>query len=160
MANLSAKEEEGKKPLTLQIAGTRDCQQGETKLPAQKRYGHHAKSGLWVDFNRSKLDRRTRLSRFIEKTKADLIAELEGIEKLTVQQEIVVDRASVKRAKCELYEMGVLHDPPNAMGSKSHYLALANSLRLDLIALFPDGLKKRAKSVINLEDYLQTKGEN
>lgn len=129
------------------------------KKDGKKRYGHPAKSGLWSLFNNAKLDRRTRLSRHIEKTKACLIAELGGIEKLTMQQEIVVDRASVKRAKCELYEMGVLSDPSNGMGSKSHYLALANSLRLDLAILFPDGLKKQGKKVQDLAAYLKEKAE-
>ncbi|MGO8990468.1 MAG: hypothetical protein ACLQGU_02580 [bacterium] len=126
-----------------------------TKEPHQKRYGHPAKSGLWAAFNANKMDRRTRLARLIERTKARLIAELGGIASLTVQQEIVVDRASVKRAKCELYEMGVLSDPQNGMGSKSHYLALANSLRLDLAILFPDGLKARPKKVPSLQDFLK-----
>lgn len=135
-----------------------DDGKGKTpNLPRQKRYGHCAKTGLWVAFNENKPDGRTRLSRLIKKTKARLITELGGIEKLTCQQEIVVDRASVKRAKCELYEMGVLHDPSDGMGSKSHYLALANSLRLDLIILFPDGLKKQGRKVTDLASYLKEK---
>lgn len=127
----------------------------DSKLPQRKKYGHLAKSGLWSTFNTEKLDRRTRLSMWIEKKKAALIVELGG--NLSVQQEILVDRVCVKMAKCHLYEMGVLCNPPKTMGSKDHYLALANSLRLDLQVLFPDGLKKQGKKITNLEDYLKQK---
>ena len=126
-----------------------------TKLPRQKRYGHVAKSGLWTVFNTEKLDRRTRLSKWIEKKKAALIVELG--ENLTVQQEILVDRVCAKMAKCRLYENGVLCNPPETMGSRDHYLALCNSLRLDLQVLFPDGLKMQGKKVTDLGAYLREK---
>jgi hypothetical protein len=129
----------------------------DSKLPPRKKYGHLAKSGLWSVFNTDKLDRRTRLSMWIEKKKAALIRELGG--SLSVQQEILVDRVCVKMAKCHLYEMGVLCNPPKTMGSKDFYLALSNSLRLDLQVLFPDGLKKQGKKITDLNDYLKSKKE-
>ena len=125
----------------------------QSELPGGRRYGHPAKSGLWAVFNTEKLDRRTRLSKWIEETKAGLIAELGG--NLTVQQEILVDRVCVKMAKCRLYENGVLCNPPKTMGSRDHYLALCNSLRLDIQVLFPDGLKKQGKKVTDLASYLR-----
>lgn len=125
------------------------------KLPREKKAGHLAKSGIWTSFNSQKLDGRTKFSKWINRRRVALIQELGG--NITTQQEILVDRVCVKMAKCHLYEMGVLCNPPNTMGSKDHYLALCNSLRLDLQVLFPDGLQRQGKKVLDLSSYLKSK---
>jgi len=129
-----------------------------SKLPPQKKPGHFAKPGIWSHFNAQKLDGRTKLAKWIERKRASLLQELGGRD-ISPQQEILLDRVCLKSAKALLYELGVLTSSPNAMGSRDHYLALCNSLRLDLMALFPDGLKRQGKKVTDLNEYLKSKKE-
>lgn len=148
-----------KKPLGFKEVTKRKMEEvdfvtGKINQSSRKNQGHCAKSGLWVAFNSAKLDRRTRLSIWIEKTRKELVEELGG--SLTVQQKILVARTIMKMAKCHLYEMGVLCNPANSTGSRDYYLALSNSLRLDLAVLFPDGLRRKEK-VLDLNEYIKEK---
>ena len=68
----------------------------------------------------------------------------------TPQQRILIGRVCFKLLRCHLYEAAFLNGRGKPQEEK--YLALANSLRLDLQAL---GLERREKRVVDLNAYLQ-----
>ena len=70
----------------------------------------------------------------------------------SIAEGILIDRVIAKVLRCRLYEVGLLSD--QTLGSRDHYLAVANSLRLDLQAL---GLERKVKDVLDLEKYLKVK---
>lgn len=83
--------------------------------------------------------------------RASLTLDLGG--DLSTMQAILVDRVVHKTIKCHLYETGILDG--NDPGSRDHYLACTNSLRLDLCAL---GLERRTNDLTgDLESYLKMK---
>jgi hypothetical protein len=121
------------------------------RLPARRGLDGNLKHGLWCLFNRAKLDRRTKLAKWAEHLREQLVKDL-GSD-LSTQQEILLDRVCAKVLKSYLYEQGVLSG--ETFGSKDHYLALTNSLRLDLQAL---GLQRKTNKILDLNDYLLAKG--
>jgi hypothetical protein len=122
----------------------------DSKLPAKNKQDPRIKHTLWMDFKKVKLDGRTKLSKWMKQLRTQLAQDL-GPD-LSTQQEILLDRVVAKVVKCKLYEIGVLSGEP--FGSRDHYLALANSLRLDLQLL---GLDRKVKKTVDLEEYLQKK---
>ena len=108
-------------------------------LPDRKFQSHRAKSGLWLDFDKRPVDGRTKLGKAIAVLRASLVKDLGG--DLSSMESILVDRVIHKAMKCWFYERNVLDG--NNPGSRDHYLACCNSLRLDLIAL---GLEKKTES--------------
>jgi len=120
------------------------------RLPARKGLNGNLKHGLWTVFNQAKLDGRTKLSKWTNHLRAQLVKDL-GSD-LSTQQEILLDRVCAKVVRCRLYEQGVLSG--ETFGSKDHYLALTNSLRLDLQAL---GLQRKTNKILDLTDYLRGK---
>ena len=124
----------------------------QANLPTRSFHSHPAKHGLWIDFNRVQLDGRSKLAKWVKTLRSSLTRDLGG--NLSTQQAILVDRAVHKTVKCYLFETQVLDG--NGPGSRDHYLACCNSLRLDLMAL---GLEKRIKDLPDLESYLRSKAE-
>jgi len=111
-------------------------------------------TGLFVAFRKGKLDGRTRLgktARFLEKS---LIEHCGGSERVSIPQKLLIDRIVWKAIRCKLYELTFFQDL-HQESSRDHYLALANSLRLDLQSL---GLKGKFDRVLSLEEYLKRKG--
>jgi hypothetical protein len=81
--------------------------------------------------------------------RASLTKDLGG--DLSTMQAVLIDRVVHKTIKCHMYERGILDG--NDPGSRDHYLACCNSLRLDLCAL---GLEKRVKNLpMTLGEYLK-----
>jgi hypothetical protein len=126
----------------------RKPQPGAAKRPREYT-AHPAKHGLWIDFKAAKIDGRTGLGKAIRLMRAELIRHVGG--RPTIAQKILIDRITHKTIKAHLYEMGVLQED---QGSKPHYLALVNSLRLDLQAL---GLKGSGEKILDLNEYLKNK---
>jgi hypothetical protein len=120
------------------------------KLPKRNFQSHPAKHGLWVNFDKRPVDGRTKLAKYMGLLRASLIKDLGGDP--STMQAVLIDRVVHKVTKCFLYERGVLSE--NNQGSRDLYLALCNSLRLDLCAL---GLKRRARKIMNLDEYLREK---
>lgn len=108
------------------------------------------KTGLWLDFRRIRLDKRTKLAKTISFLKKSLRAHLGG--ECSIVQEILIDRAVHKLVKVMLYENGVIANPDQ--GSRDYYIALANSLRLDLQAL---GIEGKQKDLVTLPEYIKQK---
>jgi hypothetical protein len=120
-------------------------------LPLERVQGKAVKSGLWVSFEKAKIDGRCRLAKTMAMLRKEFVNHCGGSP--TVGEAILIERIIAKTIKCFLYERGVLTDPAGSMGSKDHYLACANSLRLDLTAL---GLEKQIKDLPgDLDSYLQ-----
>jgi len=124
----------------------------KAKLPDQRGKHTPIKSALWIDFKKAKIDGRTSLGKTMALLQKELIQHIGGSP--SIPQKILIDRIVNKSIRCHLYEMGVITDP--TIGSRDHYLALANSLRLDLQAL---GLDKKPGTLPGLEDYLRGKSE-
>jgi hypothetical protein len=123
----------------------------KSKLPPLQSKPTRIKSALWVVFKEAKIDGRTSLGKTMAFLRKELIQHIGGSP--SIPQKILIDRIVNKSIRCHLYEMGVITDP--TMGSRDHYLALSNSLRLDLQAL---GLDKKPGNLPGLEDYLKGKG--
>jgi len=124
------------------------------KLRRHHHVSHYAKHGLWVAFKAAKLDGRTGLAKRIAALKADLIKQLGHPP--SPGEAILIERAVHKSIQCLLYELGVFQGDEQKRwpGSRDHYLALANSLRLDLVSL---GIKGGGEKVPNLTEYLKKK---
>ena len=121
-----------------------------SKLPAQKATDKRVKSGLWIDFKRVKLDGRTALAKMMNLIKREMVKHVGG--EPSIAQAILIERVVHKAIKAYIYETNFFSNPNQ--GSKDHYLALVNSLRLDLTAL---GLEKRVKKILDLTEYLNQK---
>ena len=104
--------------------------------------------GAQSQFSLSSLDGRTRLARTWQAVESELVSALGGDP--TPQQRILIGRVCFKLLRCHLYEAAFLNGRGKPQEEK--YLALANSLRLDLQAL---GLERREKRVVDLNAYLQ-----
>jgi hypothetical protein len=122
------------------------------RVGGQLNNGNSVVHGFYASFIESMFDQRRKESKAVNKIREQLVDALGGAAALTPQQAILVDRVVVKTFKCALAEGSMLAGEPGPDGA--HYLALANSLRLDLCAL---GLAKRAQDVPNLRDYLASK---
>lgn len=123
----------------------------DEKLPGIRKSTHGMKHGIWIDFKAVKIDGRTALAKAINLMRSELTKHVGG--KPSIAEALIIERACHKAIKCYIYETNSFSD--GEQGSKDHYLALCNSLRLDLQAL---GLKpKEATKVLDLEDYLNTK---
>lgn len=103
-------------------------------------------------FSLSSLDGRTRLARTWQAVESELLSALGGDP--TPQERILIGRVCFKLLRCHLYEAAFLSG--NGKPQEEKYLALANSLRLDLQAL---GLERREKKVVDLNAYLQGASE-
>ena len=100
-----------------------------------------------------KWDRRTREARVMEQTQAGLISDLGGPENISVQQLLLIQRASVKDLKCRLIERAMLKsNGETGERLEQHYLRWARELRAVLVVL---GLERRARPVQGLQDYLK-----
>lgn len=111
-------------------------------------------TGLFVNFRKGKLDGRTRLGKTAKFLEAKLIEHCGGPEKVSIPQKLLIDRVVWKAIRCKLYEI-TFFQGSHQESSRDHYLALANSLRLDLQSL---GLKSNFEKVLSLEEYLRKKG--
>lgn len=123
----------------------------ELKLPALNRKHRNTKHCLWVDFKTVKLDGRTALARAINLMRRELVKHVGG--KPSIVEALLIDRIVHKAVKAYIYETNFFID--QKQGSKDHYLALVNSLRLDLQAL---GLKRSEEKALDLAEYLNRKG--
>lgn len=110
-----------------------------------------AKHGLWVDFRRVQVDKRTRLGKWMQQLREDLRKDLGN--NLTAMEEALLDRIVSKIVQCHLYELGILSGEEH--GSRDFYLAAANSLRRDLTVI---GLKKKTEKLLDLGEHLKRKG--
>ena len=125
------------------------------KLPIQSRADGRgpAKHLLWVDWRKVKLDGRCQLSKTIKFIKASLTRHVGG--QPTIAQSLLIDRIAFKAIRCTLWEAGFWSD--DEQGSRDHYLAMSNSVRLDLAQL---GMDERQLPEMDLNDYIRkTYGE-
>ena len=123
----------------------------DSKLPVTKTRYRPLKSGLWAKNLSKGVDKRTRIGKWIERLKEELVRHMGGTPSIT--QMILIERICSKVVRCRLYEAGLFAREP--MGSRDHFLALENGLRLDLQAL---GLEKKGKKTLDLGEYLNQKG--
>lgn len=110
-----------------------------------------AKHGLWVDFRRVQVDKRTRLGKWMKTLRENLKKDLGG--NLTTMEEVLLDRIVSKVVQNHLYEVGILSG--KEFGSRDFYIALSNSLRRDLAVI---GLKKKPERLLDLGECLKQKG--
>ena len=106
------------------------------------------KSGAFSDLFARNLDKRTRLAKWHRAVRTELGAAMGG--DVSPQQQILIDRIVYKLLRCTLFEMSALTGESSS--SDHHYLAWANSLRLDLKAL---GLDRRSVEAGDLRAYLE-----
>ena len=126
---------------------------GAEKLPAPKDGHRWMKHGLWIALNGRKIDGRSKLGKAMAMLRGELVKHVGG--EPSIIEAILIERITAKTIKCHLYETGVLSDPASSQGSRDHYLAMANSLRLDCGLL---GLKpKAANKVLDLQTYIAMK---
>ena len=94
------------------------------------------------------LDQRTGLAKGLRALREDLTTALGG--NLSPQEALLIDRCVYKAARIASWEAYTLNggEPSD---TDAHYLAWANSLRLDLQAL---GLQRRAAPAEDLRSYL------
>jgi hypothetical protein len=122
------------------------------KLVVKNKRNYPAKHCLWVDFKAVKLDGRTALAKAINLMRRELIKHVGG--KPSIAQALLIERVIHKSMKAFIYETNFFLD--QKQGSEDHYLALVNSLRLDLQAL---GLQRSGGKVGDLAEYLNKKTE-
>lgn len=99
-----------------------------------------------------KWDGRTREAKAIEQIQAELVSALGGADNVSVQQLLLIQRASVKSLQCVKIESQLLkNNGQTAERLEQHYLRWCRELRSDLLAL---GLKRQARPVQGLQQYL------
>lgn len=101
------------------------------KMAVRYEQGGRPKHAIWIDFKRVKLDQRSKLAKTIKFIRGELVRHVGGAP--SVAQSILIDRVVYKTIKCYLWETNFFSE--REQGSRDHYLALANSLRLDLALL-------------------------
>jgi len=108
--------------------------------------------GFYCLIDESLLDQRSKYAKFRTKVRSGIVADMGGPEGISTKQWILIELIVDKAARCTQAQADQVDG--NSKLSSEHFLALANSLRLDLLAL---GLAKRAQDVPNLRDYLASK---
>jgi len=156
MSNTNAVNETGNNPLVAVVKGKFKEEPGKTKKVVPNRgknqRSRKVKHGVYVDMRSFRIDRRTRVSKWIEKLKQELIEHLGGIP--TVAERLLIEQICVKSMKAHLYHCSLFKG--EKVGSTDFILAIQNSIRLDLNAL---GFQKRTKEGSPLDEYLKQKGE-
>jgi len=110
------------------------------------------KSGVYSQFAETDLDQRTKFAKALHAMRLELEESLGGTDVLSPQEKILLSRIVAKAARCGLFEVAILEGTVKA--DDDRYIAWANSLRLDLMAV---GLKRRKKTVASLvEAFAQT----
>ena len=128
----------------------------DSRLPTRYKPGSTLKHGLYSKLAKGKIDGRTQVARSMKMLRDELVKHCGGSPSIT--EKIIIQRIVAKSLICHLYETGVLSNPTKRPGSRDHYLACSNSLRLDIALL---GLKsKQAEKIPNLDDYLKTQGKD
>ncbi len=107
------------------------------------------KHGLFALLPRKmKIDRRTKFGRAVRDLRLSLEEDMGG-DGLSAQRRAILDRVVFKILKLSSYEAQSLKGDDASMKS---YLAMSNSLRLDLMAL---GLEKKEPEPESLEEYIR-----
>jgi hypothetical protein len=122
------------------------------KISGKKKRTLKIKHGIWADLKGLHVDGRTRVGKWMDHLRVELIRHVGG--EPSVAESILIEQIVIKTLKAHLYHVGLFKD--KAFGSKDHVLAIQNSIRLDLQAL---GLQRRKKKVLDLSQYLQSKKE-
>ena len=98
-----------------------------------------------------RLDGRSTLAKALKQLRHELVSDLG--ENPSRAQQLIVDRVIFKAARLNFFEQGMLRgEVPDS--ANVPYIALANSLRLDLMAL---GLQRQERKYVSLQDYLKDK---
>jgi len=95
-------------------------------------------SGIYADLAGRNLDQRSKLARAMRAVKADLTMAVGNDP--SPQRRMLIDRCIYKLFRLTLFEAATL---AGEKGADEHYLAWANSLRLDLLALGLDHMKPK-----------------
>ncbi len=110
--------------------------------------------GLYISLpKRLKIDRRSRFGKALTQLRNSLVEDLGGAEAISTQVSLIVDRITFKVLKLCSYEAHVLRGDEAGM---KNYLAMSNSLRLDLMAL---GLERKMKDITPLSERLAALAE-
>lgn len=113
---------------------------------------NHLIHGGWMRLEGRRLDGRTRLAKALNQLRRELTADLGAAPSRA--QRLIIDRVVFKSARLGFFEQGYLRGEVSD-GANATYIALANSLRLDLMAL---GLERRERQCLDLKEYLKEKG--
>lgn len=108
--------------------------------------------GLYVSLPKTmKIDGRSKFGKAILQLRTSLTADL-GSD-ISTQESLIVDRVVFKVLRLCSFEAFILKDEGGTETEKQgrEYLAMANSLRLDLQAL---GLERREQKIEDLQSYL------
>jgi hypothetical protein len=104
------------------------------------------------------VDRRTRIGKALEQWRADLIADLGGLENISTQERAIIDEAVLTKLILSSINVWMLKQQSlvsnrsrGALPVVLHRNQLVTTLKVLLDSL---GLKRRAKPVEQLEDYL------
>jgi len=106
-------------------------------------------TGIYADLSSRNLDGRSKLARAMRAVKADLTMAVGNDP--SPQKRILIDRVTYKLFRITLFEAATL---AGDQGADEHYLAWANSLRLDLLALGLDHVKPKS---LDVASYLREK---
>jgi hypothetical protein len=107
------------------------------------------KTGLYMVIPRKQhLDGRSRFAKAVKVLRDELIKDLGG--EPSTQERILINRAIFKVIKLSSFEAASMNDQTSEKDSRE-YLAMANSLRLDLQAL---GLSRREADITPLSERL------
>ncbi len=115
---------------------------GKKKVPK-------GKTGLYVTVPRKhQLDGRSRFAKAVKALRNDLLQDLGGSP--STQERLILDRAIYKTIRLSSFEAASMNDQASEKESRE-YLAMANSLRLDLQSL---GLARREAPEEDLKTYI------
>lgn len=105
------------------------------------------------------IDRRTTLGRALARWRADLVADLGGTESISTQEEALVDLAVKTKLLLDSVDVWLLTQPTLVNSRKRALLpvVLQRQQLADALARYMTqlGLKRRAKPVPNLQDYIR-----
>jgi hypothetical protein len=116
------------------------------KLDGKKDKRKYAKSGLYRDIDISLVDGRTQAGKTIVGLRREL---RDFVGEGTIATELLINQISYKVLKLTLYQAASLKSLKNE--EAPHFLPMANSLRLDLVALAGMAGQKKAP---DLQGYL------
>lgn len=123
------------------------------RIPGMKVRGIPYTHGLYTEIDINTIDRRTKLGITIKNLQKQL---REYVGQTTTASELLIHRVVYKTIKLSLYESFSLENIEHK--EADHYLPMANSLRLDLVALASMAGKPKAP---DLNEYINAKyGDN
>jgi len=130
------------------------CPVKNKKIGAPKGNCNSVLHGAYMRLDHRRLDGRSSLAKNLNLLRKELTEDLG--ESPSRAQQLIVERVIFKAARLRFFEEALLRGETDGQAN-IQYIALSNSMRLDLMSL---GMKRVEKKCLDLQGYIKKKESN